>query len=256
MEHSRGAPAAITFAGHATALIDTGEARIVTDPLLRDGLLVVLRRHGGVDRARLGRVDGVLISHLHRDHLDLPSLRALGDPPIVVPEGAGSLLRRRRFTSVTELAPGGTTTLAGVQVRGVEAHHRGGRMFGIGGAGAVGYLLEGSARVYYAGDTELFAGMVELGPGLDVALLPVWGWGPKPGEGHLDPETAAQALALLRPRMAIPVHWGALALLGIGRFWHGHLEAPGRSFAAHARRLAPEVDVRVLAPGETAELPR
>ena len=72
---SRGA---ITYAGHATVLIEVGEARLLTDPLLRERLLVVLRRHGGVGRDALGRVDGVLISHLHRDHLDLASLRRSG----------------------------------------------------------------------------------------------------------------------------------------------------------------------------------
>ena len=43
---------------------------------------------------------------------------------------------------------------------------------------------------------------------LDVALLPIWGWGPSPGPGHLDPETAARAVALVQPRIAIPIHWG------------------------------------------------
>ena len=72
---SRGA---ITYAGHATVLIEMGEARLLTDPLLRERLLVVLRRHSGVGRDALGGVDGVLISHLHRDHLDLASLRRIG----------------------------------------------------------------------------------------------------------------------------------------------------------------------------------
>ena len=101
---SRGA---ITYAGHATVLIEMGEARLLTDPLLRERLLVVLRRHGGVGRDALGRVDGVLISHLHLDHLDLASLRKIGrSVPILAPPRSAGLLARHGFANVTELSPG------------------------------------------------------------------------------------------------------------------------------------------------------
>ena len=72
---SRGA---ITYAGHATVLIETGSARLLTDPLLRGHLLVVLRATAVSSRDALGRIDGVLISHLHRDHLDFASFRMIG----------------------------------------------------------------------------------------------------------------------------------------------------------------------------------
>ena len=95
---SRGA---ITYAGHATVLIEMGEARLLTDPLLRERLLLFLRRHGGVDREALGRVDGVLISHLHLDHLDLPSLKRLPEATrLLVPRGAGGFLGRQGFRAV------------------------------------------------------------------------------------------------------------------------------------------------------------
>jgi L-ascorbate metabolism protein UlaG (beta-lactamase superfamily) len=247
--------AAITYAGHATVLIEMGEARLLTDPLLREHLLVVLRRHGGVDREALGRVDGVLISHLHRDHVDLGSLRQLGrSMPILAPPGSARFFARRGFANVSELAPGETVSLAGVDVRAVEARHDGGRMFGFGTSGVVGYVVEGPRRVYWAGDTALFEGMRELGADLDLALLPIWGWGPKLGSGHLDPEDAARALEILRPRFAVPVHWGTLAPLGAKRLWPWLFERPAREFVEWAGRLAPEVDVRVLAPGESLRL--
>jgi L-ascorbate metabolism protein UlaG (beta-lactamase superfamily) len=244
--------ARLTYVGHATVLIELGDSRLVTDPLLRDRLLGVLRRHRGLDRSRLERVDAVLLSHLHPDHLDLPSLRALGaSVPIVGPPGTAAFLDRRGFENVTELEPGEVTAVAGIGIRAVEARHARGRMFGFGRSGTVGYVLERGARIYFAGDTELFAGMSDLASGLDVALLPIWGWGPRLGPGHLDPEEAARALTLLRPRAAVPVHWGTLAPVGARCLWPWLFEAPARRFAASARRLAPEVDVRVLQPGQS-----
>ncbi len=71
-------------------------------------------------------------------------------------------------------------------------------------------------RMYVAGDTDLFDGMTALGP-VDVALLPVWGWGPSLGPGHLTPQRAAEAVKRVRPRIAVPVHWGTLALPGLAR---------------------------------------
>ena len=111
----------------------------------------------------------------------------------------------------------------------------------------MGFVLAGTLRVYFAGDTGLFAGMARLAP-LDLALLPVWGWGPRLGPGHLDPASAAEALTLLRPRIAVPIHWGTYS-----PFWYfrppPYLSEPGPAFAHEAARLAPEVEVRVLRPG-------
>jgi L-ascorbate metabolism protein UlaG (beta-lactamase superfamily) len=247
--------AAITYGGHATVLIEMGEARLLTDPLLRKHLLFVLRRHSRVDRDALGRVDGVLISHLHRDHLDLASLRMIGrSVPIVAPPESAEFFAKHGFEKVTELSAGETGTLAGVQVRAVEAKHGEGRMFGYGKGGAVGYVIEGPVRVYCAGDTALFPGMQGLATDLDVALLPIWGWGPSLGPGHLDPEDAARALEMLQPRFAVPVHWGTLAPLGARRMWPWLFERPAREFTEWAQRLAPEVDVRVLEPGQTLQV--
>ena len=108
--------------------------------------------------------------------------------------------------------------------------------------------------MYFAGDTELFDGIAEVGDGLDVALLPVAGWGPTLGPGHLGPREAAVALARLRPRVAVPIHWGTLYPLGLRFRRHSVLADPPQEFARHAAELAPEVDVRVLAPGEALNL--
>ena len=92
--------------------------------------------------------------------------------------------------------------------------------------------------------------MAELAGTLDVALLPVAGWGPKVGPGHMDPREAAEALALLRPALAVPIHWGTYRRIG---------HRPGRPRARVRRargRLAPDVRVAVLEPGGSVEITR
>jgi L-ascorbate metabolism protein UlaG (beta-lactamase superfamily) len=96
--------------------------------------------------------------------------------------------------------------------------------------------------------------MEGLTPNLDLALLPVWGWGPTLGAGHLDPEGAARAAALLSPRLAVPIHWGTFYPFGLARLRPGRLTLPAEEFAARARQLAPQVATRVLSPGESVSL--
>jgi L-ascorbate metabolism protein UlaG (beta-lactamase superfamily) len=118
-------------------------------------------------------------------------------------------------------------------------------------APALGYVVSGSRRVYFAGDTALFEDMAEIGRGLHVALVPIWGWGPSAGSSHLDPLGAAEALRLLRPSLAVPIHWGTYAPLGLGRALSTFLTDPPTTFRRCVADLAPEVEVRVLDPGET-----
>jgi L-ascorbate metabolism protein UlaG (beta-lactamase superfamily) len=244
----------IRFIGHATVEVGLSGITLLTDPFLRNRVGPLVRRPPSVDAASL-RPAAVLISHLDRDHLDLPSLRALaGDPLLVVPRGGAAFARRHGFGRVAELAVGETAEVGDVQVRAVPAVH-GDRRAPYGPAAQpVGYLVTGSHTVYFAGDTDLFDSMAELAPGLDVALLPVAGWGPTLGEGHLDPETAARALELLRPRLAVPIHWGTLHPIGLRRLMSHQLERSPHEFARNAARLAPDVEVRVLAPGESLAL--
>ena len=240
----------IVFVGHSTVLIEMDGVRLMTDPVLR-GRVAHLRRE--TDPAEIGKsgTDGVLISHLHLDHLDIPSLRLLGvDTPILLPAGAGGLLRRRRFESVTELGVGDVSTLGAVTVSAVAARHDGRRHPGGRRAAALGYVVRGSRSIYFAGDTELFDEMEQLSPGLDVALLPVAGWGSRLGPGHMDPLDAARAVRLLRPRVAIPIHWGTLFPRVGGRRLRERSQDPPRLFAEHVARLAASTEVRILSPGQ------
>lgn len=239
-----------TWLGHATVLLEVGGVRLLTDPLLRGRLAHITRRVPPITPASLGRIDAVLISHVHLDHLDRVTLRALGTHvPIIAPRGAARSLRG--LGAVQELGPGESTVVGGVGVTATPAVHaarrRGRRV------PALGYVVD--EDLYFAGDTDRFDAMADLAP-LTLALLPVWGYGPTLGPGHLDPERAAEAAALLRPRVAVPIHWGTYFPFPLGLGGHRLLHDPPRTFAARAAALAPATTVVVLEPGERLALGR
>lgn len=244
----------LRFLGHATALIEINGVRILTDPFLR-ARLGPLERHGPLPDPADLEVDVVVISHGHPDHFDARSIAALpGRPMVVVPRGLGRIVDGDTSIGgdVTEVSAGESIEIAGLTIRAVPARHwiapRAAR------AEPVGYVLDGGARVYFAGDTGRFDGMRDLAGSVDVALLPVWTWGPHLGPGHLGPRSAADALRDIAPQAAVPIHWGTLYPRHLHRVWRRALLEPGDRFAAHARRLAPEVDVRVLRPGESTSI--
>jgi L-ascorbate metabolism protein UlaG (beta-lactamase superfamily) len=255
----------LRFLGHSTVRVELGGRVVLTDPVLT-------RRVGGLTRvvdlpdpAHHSGVDLVLLSHLHGDHLHLPSLRMLGGrtgggPRVVVPRGAGEWLRSKGIDDVVELGIGEVLRDGDLRVTALPAAHSGhrwGPRFTHGPqAPAVGHLLEADdGRVYVAGDTDLHPVMDTLGD-LDVALLPVWGWGPTLGPGHLDPDRAAHAVERLRPRLAVPVHWGTLALPGLVRAPGGAgarmrrlLVEPPRQFASAVAADGGPTRVAVVEPG-------
>jgi L-ascorbate metabolism protein UlaG (beta-lactamase superfamily) len=245
----------VTWLGHSTVLIELGGVRLLTDPVLRGRLLHMKRVAPSVDPGLLTGLGVVLISHMHHDHFDVGSLRRLehAAAQLVVPAGSGRRAARRGFARVIEVSAGHRTDLGAVSVLAVPAIHPGNR-YPLGTkTEALGYVIEADGRrVYFAGDTDLFDGMSELGE-LDLALLPVWGWGPRLGPGHLDPERAAEALALLEPRLAVPVHWGTL-FPRVNRDRTRRLIDPPHEFAAAAARIAPAVEIRILAPGDALDL--
>lgn len=201
----------LTWLGHATVLIEAAGMRIVTDPLLTRRVAHLRRR---VPVPTLDPVDVVLVSHVHMDHLHLPSLRLVSSARrVVVPAGAERLVERLGFGVVTAVGAGDRVELEGgggnVIIEVVQANHLRGR-----GphtrvrADPVGYVVRAGGRsAYFAGDTDLFDSMRELAS-VDVALLPIWGWGPTLGERHLDPRTAAIATEWIAPTTVLPIHWG------------------------------------------------
>ena len=224
--------------------------RLVTDPVVTARAAHLTRMADPVPTGE--GCDAVLISHLHMDHLHLGSLRRLRPPHVVGPPGIAAVLRGSGIGRVSEVRPDDRLALGGLTVTALPADHDGRRMPWSAEALSLGFMISGSRNVYFAGDTGPFDGMSTMArEPIDAALLPIWGWGPSLGRGrHLDPLTAAEALALLRPRWAVPIHWGTYAPMWVSRRHPpAFLTQPAHDFARHASRLAPGVKVETLRPG-------
>lgn len=249
----------VTWWGHATVTVEDSGVRVLTDPLFVRRLAHLRRRRGALPPPEAARADVVLVSHLHADHLHLASLARLAPGTrLVVPRGATASvpgLRRVaavRGLAVTELGPGEECTAGAVTVRAVPAAHDGRRLpYGPHRVPALGYVVHGAARTYFAGDTGLFEELVdEVGP-CEVALLPVGGWGPFLGHSHLDARRAAQAAARLAPCSVVPVHYGTYWPIGMAAVRPHEFHAPGVEFERQVGLMAPEVTVHRLDHGES-----
>lgn len=245
----------VTYVGHATVEIELDGVRLITDPVLRNRV-VHLRRQVPLTPGPGGRKpDAVLVSHQHFDHLDLPTLRALGsNVRIVSGPGTGRLLRKKGFTRIVELAVGASTAVGPVTVTAVPAAHSGSRRPMSEAGEAVGFLVGGSKQIYFAGDTDVYPEMDRIHSAVELALMPVWGWGHTLGVGHLDPDGAAQAVEMIKPRIVIPIHWGTFFPMVAGRWGRHHLSDPPKRFAAQVAETSPGVEVRVLEPGDSTSV--
>ena len=189
--------------------IGLSDRLVATDPLLCRRVWH-LHRTTPAPPPAASRADVVLVSHLHRDHLHLPSLRRFGrDVPVVVPRGAGRLVKRLDRHRLVEVTPGDEVVLNGVTVQVLRAHHDGRRsVFEKRGAPALGFRIEHEgSSVWYPGDTGVGLDVDGLETS-DLATVPIGGWGPSPGDDHLDPEEAASLVARVGARWALAVHYG------------------------------------------------
>lgn len=242
----------LTYIGHATVLIEMNGVRVLTDPLLRDRAGFLRRCNAPVDPESYQDVDAILISHLHMDHMDPPSLRLIDlKTRLIVPRGAADILNNFGDRHIDEMGINDSIRIGFVTIRSTYADHAHSR-YPLGPvAECMGYVIRGSHNIYFAGDTDLFPGMADIANDLDVALLPVWGWGPTIRGLHMNPYRAAQALTLLQPCIAIPIHWGTMAPLGLAWMKPPFLSRPPHDFARYAARLAPVVKVKILTPGSS-----
>ncbi len=249
---------AVTWWGHSSATVELGGLRVAVDPLLADRL-AHLRRRGTTPPETACDADLVLVSHMHHDHLHLPSLRRFGpDVTLVAPRGAGKLLARLGAAEVLTVGPGDEVEVRGARVQVLPATHPGGRRPMARGDGvALGFRVAAAGRsCWYPGDTGLRDDMADVAA-VDLALVPVGGWGPTLPATHLSPETAAEAVRRVGAGYAVPVHWGTFWPVGLERVAPGNHErrfvSPGRRFAAALDR-AGDPEVLVAAHGERIAL--
>jgi L-ascorbate metabolism protein UlaG (beta-lactamase superfamily) len=208
--------------------VQAGGFAAITDPVFSSSLGPGVRRWAppGVAMAHLPPVDCCVVSHNHRDHLDLPSLRALG-PQVtyVVPLGLGALLRDADLPRVVELDWWEGCTIEGrdgttsARVTLVPAQHwsqRGPFDANQSLWGGFHLALEG-LTAYFAGDTGYPAAFAEIGrrhPGIDFALLPIGAYEPRwfMSPQHMGPDDAVRAFDELGARFLVPMHWGTFRL--------------------------------------------
>ncbi len=254
----------VRWLGHASVVLDVGGVRLLTDPLLREHAGLLRRRGGAPDPRNWHGAAAVLISHLHHDHAEIGSLELLGRTPVVSSPANARWLRRHGVPGGVGLPEGTWWTVptarrtGAVQVRAVPAVH-GDRPMPHRPNAANGFVIRADGwRVWFAGDTGPHPAMAQV-PGLldgrvDVALVPVGGWGPRLSGGHLDPVEAARACALVGARHAVPIHWGTLHAPVSRRLPPGWMDRAGPAFAAAARHEAPDCEVHLLEPGEALTL--
>jgi L-ascorbate metabolism protein UlaG (beta-lactamase superfamily) len=252
----------VTWWGHATTTIEADGTRLLTDPVLTSRIAHLRRRRGPAPLPEAGDCDAVLVSHLHADHLHLTSLPLISpDAALVVPRGAAKLIHASCGAAYSdrciEVAPGNQVRIGSLEVTAVTAHHDGRRLpWSSYVAPAVGYRIDGAPSVWFAGDTDLYDGLAAEAGQVDLALVPVGGWGPSLGPGHLDPVRAAEAVRLVGAGTAVPVHFGTFWPIGCDWIKPELFLPPGERFKTAMTDVDPAVKVEVLAPGESLAVSR
>lgn len=253
----------ITYIGHATLLIEIGGKRILTDPNFDTKLGRFLPRVSapGIGLANLPKIDLILLTHAHADHLSFDSLRMIGDVPLYAPPPVARWIRQRGFSNAFELEVGEELAAGDVRVKVARALHTGNR-YGIDRwrQQTNMYLIDTNYEsVFFAGDTALSESSTHLVERtlaaerrrLDVALLPI-GYAPRwrPGfrKGHLTSLDALTLFERLEARYFIPYHWGTFR--HITSTPYSAIDELREHILTHTRGS----DVKVLEPGESFQL--
>jgi L-ascorbate metabolism protein UlaG (beta-lactamase superfamily) len=244
---------AVTWFGHASALVEIDGRRVLVDPVWGHRVspsptIGPTRLHEPpIPLAEIPPVDAVVISHDHYDHLDLPTVRELlraQTAPFVVPLGIGGHLRKWGVPEkrIVELDWDESTTIGELTLTCTEARHFSGRFFARDTTLWASWVLAGPRhRVFFGGDTgytPAFAGIgARLGP-FDLTLLPVGAYNDAWHAIHMDPEEAVRAHGDLGGRVFLPVHWATFNLA-----FHRWAEPVERVLAAAER-----VGAQILVP--------
>jgi N-acyl-phosphatidylethanolamine-hydrolysing phospholipase D len=258
-----GSEATVTWVGHSTLLVQLDGVNFLTDPTWAKrtgpfGGLVGVGRYTPppLRMEDLPKIDFVVISHDHYDHLDEPTVRELArrfNPRFVVPLGFRSWLADRKITNAVELGWGESTIVKGVTVVCTPAQHGSGRTLADQGRRLwASWVVLGSKRFYFAGDTGYHQHFKDIGAAygpFDLAALPIGSYTPREiaAPVHISPEEALQAWLDLRASRFVGIHWGTF---GLAR--EAYDEPPKRIAAEVERRGFDPAGVWVLKPGETA----
>ncbi len=213
---------ALTWVGHATYLVQLGGVSALIDPVMSTRLSGVIRRNvdPGLDWSALPKIDVVLVTHNHRDHMDAATLAKLGpDPVYVVPRGLGKWFARAKLNRVVEMDWWQQEEVEGLAVTFVPSQHWSRRGFADENTSLWGgFVLERRGlRVYHSGDTAWFEGFAEIrrrcGP-IHSAMLPIGAYAPRwfMKTQHMDPSDAIRAFRALGAERFVAMHWGTFKL--------------------------------------------
>ncbi len=251
-----GQGARLTWLGHATWLVQLDGLSLLIDPVLSPSIGPGIRRNvpAPLTPAELPPIAAQLVTHNHRDHLDLPSIQQVGAPIVA---GLGHRAIFAGDLEVTEIRWWETTSLGPVSITFVPAQHWSRRgLFDANRSLWGGFVVRGSsACVYHAGDTAWFEGFAEIGerfPGIDAALLPIGAYDPPwfMQKQHLSPEQAVRAFVAVGARAFLAMHWGTFKLSD-----EPLDEPPVRVREEWQRRGLSPTSLHILAQGETWESP-
>jgi L-ascorbate metabolism protein UlaG (beta-lactamase superfamily) len=252
---------AVTFIGHSSFLVQMAGLTVLIDPVFATRLILLRRqRRPGLKIKDLPRIDAVLLTHAHMDHLNRPSLRAvtremrrrkLPAPIAIVPNGVEDLVQDLGFARVESLRWWEQSTLVRpITITATPAKHWGARMFSDTHRGFGGYVMSapGATTLYHSGDTAYFPGFHEIGEMLqpEIAMLPIGAYSPDSYRGvHTSPEDALLAFEDLGARIFLPMHYNTFRL---GR---EPMEEPLPRLLAAATRLGIAEKICPLAEGES-----
>ncbi|HVB48645.1 MAG TPA: MBL fold metallo-hydrolase, partial [Burkholderiales bacterium] len=214
---------ALTWVGHATFLVQLGGRSALIDPVMSESIAAGLVRRNvapGLSWAALPRIDVVLVTHNHRDHMDAPTLKTLGpDPVYVVPQGLGRWFERAGLRRVIEMAWWQREEVEGLGITFVPAEHWSRRgLLDINASWWGGYVIERAGlRVYHSGDTAWFDGFALIGErcgAIQAAMLPIGAYAPRwfMRRQHMDPADAVRAFRALGAERFVAMHWGTFKL--------------------------------------------